>query len=44
VSWLVQDQVEFERVADQQGETLVNRARQVIRLVVNMPAAHQGVV
>jgi 2-desacetyl-2-hydroxyethyl bacteriochlorophyllide A dehydrogenase len=44
VSWLIQDQVEFERVADQQGETLVNRARQVIRLVVNMPAAHLDVV
>jgi L-iditol 2-dehydrogenase len=41
VSPLIQDQVEFERVADQQGETLINRARQVNRLIVNMPAAQQ---
>jgi 2-desacetyl-2-hydroxyethyl bacteriochlorophyllide A dehydrogenase len=39
VSPLIQDQIEFENVADRQGETLVNRARQVVRLVITMPAA-----
>lgn len=36
---LIQDHISFERVADQQGETLFNRARQVVRLVIDMPAA-----
>ena len=43
VSWLIQDQADFESVADQYGEALVNRARQVVRLVIIMPAANEYV-
>jgi L-iditol 2-dehydrogenase len=39
VRGLIQDQAEFENVADHQGEALFNHARQVVRLVISMPAA-----
>ena len=39
VSWLIQDHAGFEDLADRQGETLMSRARQVVRMVIEMPAA-----
>lgn len=39
VSWLIQDQAEFSDLAEQHGEALMCRARQVVRMVIEMPAA-----
>lgn len=36
---LIQDHVRFDEVADRHGATLIDRARQVVRLVITMPAA-----
>lgn len=39
VSWLIQDQAEFPDLAEQHGEALMSHARQVVRMVIEMPAA-----